>query len=521
MLKKIDFIISDKKKELLFLIFLIIGITIIMSGLNPIVLKLLIDKGIRAKNINYFIITSIIAMFVFTLGRVANMFLVFYSRKLKNKLIKTHTNRMLKKYYNIPYIQVLKKDVGYYSSLIYEEPAEIIENVVTVLTGISRGVFVFIISVSVSFYLSWKITIILLFIMPILYFLSKKFNSKITNKSKKEKTSEADLRENIQKSIKSYKTVKIYNLFANVKKIFNIKIDKYLDIFYKRVKIQTIFNTLSRIFISYQEIAIIISAGYIVMKGEMTMGGFIAYMNAFNMAAQGFRSIVDYIPEYSKVLGFIERLIDYEKMAAFKPSFKNFILKKNDYSFNNISFKYPNEKKNILKEINLVIKKNKKNLIKGDNGTGKTTIVNLLIGLLKPNKGKIVSENIDNISLTYIPFNFIEGNLKNNVNYNNLNPKKKNLFHNLIHKFNLKNYINHNPKSLSAGQKQKFAIILSLLKDSEIYIYDEPLANIDKDSKNKIIKTIFEYTNSKTILVIMHNHEYDNRFDNIINLNLI
>ncbi|MEO0218503.1 MAG: cysteine ABC transporter ATP-binding protein, partial [candidate division WOR-3 bacterium] len=67
--------------------------------------------------------------------------------------------------------------------------------------------------------------------------------------------------------------------------------------------------------------------------------------------------------------------------------------------------------------------------------------------------------------------------------------------------------------------KRKFAIIRTILKDAEIYIFDEPLAGIDVESKDEVMRTIFEETKDKTVIIVMHGDDkYNALFDEIINI---
>mgnify|MGYP005836343133 CR=1 FL=1 len=118
-----------------------------------------------------------------------------------------------------------------------------------------------------------------------------------------------------------------------------------------------------------------------------------------------------------------------------------------------------------------------------------------------------------------MPLEFIPGNLKDNVNFENLSENKRKKFMELLEKFNLKEKINMEPYELSEGEKRKFAIIRTILKDAEIYIFDEPLAGIDVESKDEVMRTIFEETKDKTVIIVMHGDDkYNALFDEIINI---
>jgi len=73
---------------------------------------------------------------------------------------------------------------------------------------------------------------------------------------------------------------------------------------------------------------------------------------------------------------------------------------------------------------------------------------------------------------------------------------------------------------LSEGEKKKCQIVMTLLKDADIYVFDEPLANIDVESRDVVMRAKFEHTQGKTMISIMHGDEkYRDLFDRVIALN--
>ena len=94
---------------------------------------------------------------------------------------------------------------------------------------------------------------------------------------------------------------------------------------------------------------------------------------------------------------------------------------------------------------------------------------------------------------------------------------ERNKFFELIKLFQLEDYLDKTPGELAMGQRKKFAITLTLIRDADIYIFDEPLVNLDNLSKNLAMDLIFENTNQKTLIIISHN-SIKNKFDRVIKL---
>ena len=205
--------------------------------------------------------------------------------------------------------------------------------------------------------------------------------------------------------------------------------------------------------------------------------------------------------------------------------FSNFNFKKN-IKINNIDFIYPSTKKKIFENFTLEIKCGSKFGIIGESGSGKTTLVNLITGLLDPNKGNIqIDENhLDSIkndwqkSLGYVHQDtyILNQTIKENIAFG-LSQKEiieENVI-TAIKKSQLENYISNldkeintamddSGKNLSAGQKQRIGIARALFKNPQVIILDEATSALDLETEKKFIDEFFENSTGKTIIIISH-----------------
>jgi ABC-type bacteriocin/lantibiotic exporter with double-glycine peptidase domain len=195
----------------------------------------------------------------------------------------------------------------------------------------------------------------------------------------------------------------------------------------------------------------------------------------------------------------------------------------------NVSFRYKNNQKTILQNINLKIKKNSKIAIVGKSGSGKTTIVDIIIGLLEPSEGELLiddfllSSQADKLNnwkkrIGYIPQNFylFDDSIKKNVAFGideekiDIDKVKKALQFAQIKDFvdtlenNIETKVGNQGIMLSGGQKQRIIIARAVYNDPDVLILDEATSAIDEEVEKEFINNLIKIGKNKTIIIISH-----------------
>lgn len=210
--------------------------------------------------------------------------------------------------------------------------------------------------------------------------------------------------------------------------------------------------------------------------------------------------------------------------------------------FSHVSFKYYGAEHYVLRDISFKISGNGLFVVVGENGSGKSTIMKLLLRLYKPEEGKILINNIDiqeynqsEIKKMFSPmfqdYNKYAMSLKDNIMVSDL--EKKQYFEEIIeekefsdinriskslpkkYETELTKFFDKEGVELSTGQWQRVAIARSMFKDANVLIWDEPLASIDALSKNEMMTMIDEKRKNKTVIVISHNFDITENADKI------
>ena len=208
-------------------------------------------------------------------------------------------------------------------------------------------------------------------------------------------------------------------------------------------------------------------------------------------------------------------------------------------ALNNINFGFIKNQL-LLENLNLEISKGSKIGIIGETGSGKTTLIDIITGLLKPDKGTLLIDDIEinklnteswvkNISYISQKTFLFNSSIRQNICFkkdNEIIDEKK--LTSVLNLCDFQKFVDSKEEgtlfhvgefggNLSGGQKQKIGIARALYQDSELLIFDESTSALDEESERKIIKNIINLEN-KTIVFISHNHENFISFNEIFKL---
>ena len=498
----------------------------------------LIYEFFEFKNPKEFIVAFIpFALIFFSVSTITSILIIYIQQKFIYDNYKILSNFVVKKYFNLNYKTLSKLD-----------SAEVIKNNLIPIIAFCEGSLnsivnffsrslVIIFFVLIAFLIEPLIAFSILIFLLLLYFLI--FNT-IKNKMK-------NLGEIGEISLKE-KTKLLNELFLGLREIkvmnlFDFKMEEYRHYDKLLSKSKTFQYVLANspkyitelvvVFLILSGILISFNLGFDISKTIPTL----LMISAI---------VYKLLPHTNQLFLSLNTLKYQEKL---KEIFLEILNYKNEFedvttkvSFNsilelkNINFGY--DKKKILENFNLTIKKNEIVCLKGKSGSGKTTITNIMSTLLIPDSGdliidgkKITSQNKslkEKIGFVTQNLFFFSGTLKENLILLKKDISDKKIYEllrkvDLYKKFSdldkgLDYFINFDGSNLSLGEKQRLAIVRCILMEREIIILDEPISSLDKENIDEIKNIIKNLKNHVTFLIISHVDEFNDISDRVIKI---
>ncbi len=534
-------------------IFEIFGIASIMPFFSMIANPNLINENkIFSKAYKIFEFSSV-NNFIFFIGVVIILILIFSNSIKAYSVYKTNVfigklrssiqKRLLDGYLNQPYDFFLFKNSSEISKIIWSDTDYVISNVITpVLSIISNSILLILIILLISI-VNFKAALSIFFIISvfglIFNLIFKNINdSPNIERSLASKNSFQVLSESIG-GVKEIKVAQNERYFINM---FSLHINKYAKLWSSSQTITQLpkFLLETIAFSLLIILTLILKHTYTDMSlilPILTLFAFAGYKTipAIQIIYQGFASLKHAETAFSIIKTDLNLKNNNQSIESkFSPFNLNQIIK-----FSNIYYTYPGSTSKVLKNISLELKPNSTLGIVGGTGAGKTTFVDILLGLYRPDSGniRIGDCNIDTFNnsswkslLGYVPQSIflLDSTIAENIAFGVLKDEidKENLFKAAklasIHDFiiNLPNgydtVVGERGVRLSGGQRQRIGIARALYNSPKILILDEATSALDNLTESHIINALENLYGKCTIIIIAHRFSTIKKCDNII-----
>jgi ABC-type bacteriocin/lantibiotic exporter with double-glycine peptidase domain len=489
------------------------------------------DKILKENlNNNIAILLIFLIITIFTTKFLFQIFFEWYRANIIYNIDRRISSSLYNYYINLPF----KFHVNTNTSKIHRNiqgDAKSVSNIFKSLIIIFTESLIIFGLVSILLYIDWFITFATLLSLAItgsiFLFLSGKFNVSLGKKVHKESE------KRIKHLINGFEGIKDFIIYDKISDFFEL-FDKSNKNYANANKYFSIILSLPKIIIEFLFILVILSVLLYFTLIDQSINQFLPVITLIVV------SMIRIAPSCFRIINSNQQ-IKFNKVSIdniFKDlkygiRIKNFPKLKKSKNFINFNSKG----KKILKNLNLNIKKGEFIGIYGSSGSGKSTFLNILAGLFKPNTGKIISDNNDifqNIkswrkNIGYVPQKvyLLDENIAKNVSLEfkkHLNDKKifkeainiaglKNVSNNL--KLRQKDSIGEKGGKISGGQAQRVGIARAIYNKPEILLFDEATSSLDKHIEKKIINSIYKLRGKKTVIIVSHKLELLKNCDKI------
>lgn len=291
--------------------------------------------------------------------------------------------------------------------------------------------------------------------------------------------------------------------------------------------IQTYFSSVSWVCFQLFQVICLGFTGYLASKGKISVGEVVMYQTYFSSIVNQVSNIITLLPTISKGLESVDSIGDILLSHDIEDN-KNKKKVKNitgDITFDHVTFQYPDADTPVLSNLSFHINAGETIAFVGSSGAGKTTILNMVIGFMRANSGRILIDGMDLAGLNLQSYRshiavvpqqsiLFSGSIRENITYGMDNISDE-LLNKVIKAANLEELISSLPdgletmitehgSNLSGGQRQRISIARAFIRNPSILILDEATSALDTISEKKIQEAIHNLVQDRTTLIVAH-----------------
>ncbi|BES66412.1 ABC transporter ATP-binding protein [Gottschalkiaceae bacterium SANA] len=556
MFKMINRTFKKFKKEMIFIIFLSV-VNSLISGINIVILIPILELMEIGGDSNLGVFSFAVHIFdgmsySMRLLVILSVFVVLMiSKALLTRFIKIYNTKFVQKYIKEMrqrvYDAVIDSNWELFSAQKHDDllnsfTSEILKtsNAITTFTSLISVVLTSITQIAIAFAINVPLTILILIVGSILFFALKNFFAIAKKNGERMRLANRSYLHEIRSQLNSVKEIKSYGVENYHKEILDEVLGEYQAANIKKVEMSSlpslIYSTSSTIIV-----ALLIYISNVVLEIDMMNLILIVYIFAkiwpvFKKFHNQIQTLVSCAPSFEN----LERTLSNLKSSIKETDFEEItIALKEKITFNHVTFTYLNSSERVINDINFSIKANEITALKGKSGIGKSTIVNLLMGLLIPVEGEILVDglalNENNIrawrkSIGYMPQDPIILNKSIRENITRFNPGVTDEeIYMALEKAQALEFVGKLPHGLdtlmgnkgvrlSGGEKQRIVLARALASHPSVLILDEATSALDNENERNIQETIQTLKDRITIISIAHRQSTIDGADHVIHI---
>lgn len=463
------------------------------------------------------------SLVVFLLKNLFRYLALYFLSDVKKGVVRDLRLKLFSAMLEMPQERLEKYKKGHFLSVSSNDLMEIEYGIMFFMESMIKEPLLILITIISLFLISPGLTLIVLLILPFSVGIIALATRKLKNVSFKAQENLSEITSFTEDSLSGMKTLKAFNAEEKFKSKYNTLNQSQYHLSLKALRKRDLASPLSEFLGLGIVVLILFTGGYwVLVKKSLAPELLITYILILSQVispAKAFTNAFAFIKKASASLLQIQEFLDFPKQEEYHTDITDF---ENKIEFKEVSFS--RNENTILERVNLEFPKNKWISIIGESGSGKSSIINLLLKFYSSDSGeiKIDGKNLKDLNtkslrnlFSYVSQDINLFNLTLEENITLLNEledrvKLKNLFQRLglekllDNRDDLKISSENQEHKLSGGEKQRIAIARALYKDAPILIFDEATAAIDIENEQLLLELLEELRNEKTIIYITH-----------------
>ena len=372
--------------------------------------------------------------------------------------------------------------------------------------------------------MDWRLALILLIITPVFVGLSKVFYSRLRAMTRTIRDTESKVQSHLQESIQHRVVIRsMENEDMMENRLENLQNEEYSQV-KERTKLNIIARTIVSASFQFGYIAAFLWGVFGIMHGNLTYGIMTAFLQLVGQIQRPMVNLTRQIPAFINATASIDRLMELEEGPKEESGESIMMDSPLGIKVENLTFRYPDGEKDVLKDLSFDFPPLSKTAIVGETGVGKSTLIRLMLSLLKPTSGTVSLYNsresmqaspLTRCNIVYVPQGntLFSGTIRHNLMIGDPEADEEKMLWALKAAqadfvFDLPDGLDtvcgERGSGLSEGQSQRIAIARGLLRPGNILLFDEFSSSLDPETEDRLIKNITELASDKTMIFITH-----------------
>ncbi len=492
----------------------------------PALMKQLMDNGFQGVTAFSVWWVPIVILGIFVVRGAATFVATYSMEWLANNVLRDIRQAMFAKLVTLPTSNFDTKSAGQLISRMISEAQQVLMAATNVITVLVRDSLILVGLLAWLFWINWKLTMIMLFLMPTLAVLIRKFSKRMRSVGKTYLAAIGDMTTSVEEVISGSRVVKIYGGEEYEKKRF-ATINNNFRGQAMRYAIAAGLQTPTSQFIAAVGVSVAVSIALLqTREGTATPGDFVSFITAMLLMFGPLKHLAEVNSNLQRGLAAAEGVFDLlDESSEADIGRKSLARASGHIQFSNVTVQYPNRTNCALNSINLEIPAGQTYALVGPSGSGKSTFVNLLPRLYGVDSGLITLDGIDTrdlklkslrsqIALVSQDVVLFNDTIAKNIAYGRTDLTDTDI-HEAAKAADLVTFIDSLPQGMqtivgdrgvrvSGGQRQRIAIARAIIKDAPILILDEATSALDTQSESNVQNAIERLRKGRTTIVVAH-----------------